>query len=101
MPPFGPEAPAMQMQLVTSPLLAGELELVGQSLQLPAPEAAYVLTPQSAHAVNGDTDVCPAAQLLHDPAPAPDIFPASQLLHSFAPSAACLPAAHVVHAPHF
>ena len=56
-PPFGPDAPALQMQLLTDPLLAGELELAGQAVQLPAPDAAYVLTPQSVHDVNGDEDV--------------------------------------------
>jgi hypothetical protein len=89
------------MQLLTDPLLAGEFEFVGQSVQLPAPAKAYVLTPQSAHPVNGDTDVCPAPQLLHDPAPAAETCPAAQSLHDSAPSPDFLPAAHVVHSPHF
>ena len=69
------------MQELTSPLLAGELEFVGQPAQLPAPAAAYVLAGQSEHDWNGVVEVCPAAQLLHDSAPAPETFPASQSLH--------------------
>jgi len=84
------------MQLLTDPLLAGELELAGQPVQLPAPAAAYVLAPQSAHAVNGDADVCPASQLLHDPAPAAETCPAAQLLHDAALSAEAFPASQVV-----
>jgi hypothetical protein len=88
------------MQLLTSPLLAGELELAGQPVQLPAPAAAYVLAPQSVHPVNGDTDVCPAAQLLHEPAPSADIFPAVQSLHDVAPCPEDLPAEQDVQVAH-
>ena len=71
-PPFGPVAPALQVQLAKVPLPAGELEFVGHALQVALAEAPtaveYVPAPQSEHTVDpGSALYLPATQAVQVP----------------------------------
>jgi hypothetical protein len=69
-PPFGPIAPALQVQLVKAPLPAGELDPAGQALHVEFAEAPtaveYVPPPQFVHAADPvDILYLPATHAVH------------------------------------
>jgi hypothetical protein len=81
-PPFGPVAPALQVQFAKVPLPSGELEFVGQFEHVPlavVPDSKkYVPAPQSEHTVDpGSALYLPATHAMQVPSFEPE-YPALQ-----------------------
>jgi hypothetical protein len=65
-PPSGPEEPVLHVQLVKTELPAGELEFVGQVMQVIAATAVeYVPAPQAVQKTDAVDEYVPAAQVMH------------------------------------
>ena len=63
-PPFAPDQPALQVQLLKAVLCSGELEFAGQLLQLSAPNTfLYLPSPHGAHVVPPSAPDQPALQV--------------------------------------
>jgi hypothetical protein len=100
-PPSAPDHPALQVQLLTAVLCAGELEFAGQLMQSSAPaELLYCPAPHAVHAPPFAPDQ-PAlqVQLLKAVLSAGEVEFAGQLLQSASPAALYLPATHAVQVP--